>query len=295
MSSGKVLLYVIIWGLVGWVASEILVYIFGEQTGSIIFWGLLVLCVVGSFIYDRHWASKSFADKADLSPPPDELPSHIQEQAAELEAMGFRPVVMLQVKKLFENNKVFVYVNRTRNIFAYLRPEYGGFTSFSCYLDDGMDITTHYKRGRAMDSDNLISRVVETSLSATLDYHKHHVHQQAKQHGRPKKFKNYREVMTWEDAQQYNVSSNKEATKQSARIWLRLVLGIFLLWPFLSIVQALLLVWGLFLIGILPIDLLYSSFFIPMIGILSFLMTMAWVYRPLYKPETVEGRKKKHA
>jgi hypothetical protein len=283
--------FIIAGGLIlGTVGPRLAGSIFGEGNAFLIVFGAIALWGVASFLIDRYNARNGHKN-TDISPPPESLPKHLQELGANLSKLGFRPVATVTAKQLFKQHKLFTYTNRSRNIFAYLRPEEGGYVTFSCYLRDGLDISTNYKQGVPMESEKLIIKVVKTSLSAALDFHKHHVRNQARQHGPPKQFKNYREVLDWETEQEYNIAVHQEATKLNINIWLRLALAAFLIIPVIGVGLTVLMVLVTNFLGIIP----PYRVIIPGISILSIVLALVWVYRPLYAPETVESRKKKTA
>jgi hypothetical protein len=159
---------------------------------------------------------------------------------------------------------------------------------FSCFLDDSLCITTQYKNGITNESDNLISRVVKTSIGAALDYQIYHTQQYVDEHGELLAFANVDQLLEWEHSQKYGKALYKLIVKQLWRVLLALIVI-----PTLTIISGSI-IWAIYVVIASPEITETPDFVIWITIIMIFVFYMAWTIR-FNKPQTVESRKKRKA
>lgn len=264
-----------------------------------IFTSVLIL-LVGYFIYviflrvlGRRQA-KQGNKNAEIFPKTDDIPDELKENDKQLQSLGFVQMGTVTNRYRFKKVNTFVYCNASKNIIAYQAKNNSSRVAFSSYLADGVVVVTEYPSGVAIESEKIIRRIVKSDLDTAIEYHTHHVRQQMPEHGIPQKFDTIRDILVWEDRHQIGVDNDKSSTKIMGNFYLRLLFAIFIFTPILSV------------ISILGVDIVFMFFGVvyedmpkvfdlitKVIIMASLIICILWAYRPLYKSETVEDRKKK--
>lgn len=293
MSFVKLALQLAFWYAMAFFVPKLLAPFVGIQTANYIYWGFIVVYISGAYILGKI-ASKQGHRNSKILPVTGDIPKSLYKIVTELEELSFTQIGVIKYKPMFGllgTQVVYTYLNPSRNIFAYAKTNEGAHVIFSCYFPDGFDVSTNFPIGLPVDSDKLIRRIVKSSIQAALDFHKHHAKKRIATHGKPKQFTNIQEMLDWEDQHQLAVEEHKSANKVGKKIWLRLIAAMIIA-PILG---------GLLLVPVVIYFLVQGyeqlpAFFNTLIGVVSFgslIVGLLWAYRPLYKPETVEERKKK--
>lgn len=130
-------------------------------------------------------------------PPTTPIPERFQELHLELQSLGF---VLCGEVQTSDNQISWHYFNEDHSLIAHL--DTGGVAGFSSYFSDGLDVTTVYPSGVHLDTEKLIIRIVESSLSQALDFHLHHI-EQHRAHGEFKIFTDLIALRDWETQHNY--------------------------------------------------------------------------------------------
>lgn len=292
MSFVKLALQLAFWYAMAFFVPKLLAPFVGIQTANYIYWGFIVVYIAGAYILGKI-ASKQGHRNTEILPVSDDMPARVREIHDELVTRGLTQIGVIEHKPLIilPGTIAYVYSNKGRNVFAYAYKKGDIKLTLSCSFPDGFDVSTDYPKGIPGATKKIVRRVVKSSVYTALDFHLHHVKQHIAEHGRPKQFTSLRELFDWEDRQELSVDNFSRASKQSGKIWLRVLLAMIIA-PILG---------GLLLVPVVIYFLFQGyedlpAFFNILVGIVSIgsiILGLLWAYRPLYKPETVEERKKK--
>ena len=289
MSIKKVIMSLFIGGSAGIFVPLLLTPLVGSQAALFILFGGLIVYLSGTYILGRIQAKQGNRNSKIL-PPTNAVLKGLKTFDAELLLLGFKQVGVVERRFLFQTNQSYFYMNHSQNIMAYTSTTGGTRVRFSSYLADGFDVSTDYPIGTSDESRKIVHRVVKSSLGEALDYHKHHVNQRIAEHGASKQFPSIQDVLDWEDHQALSLDSYNSQLKLSGKIWLRMLVAFILASVATAIVMITIFI-GFIIAGYEEAPPLGSI--LGIINIIFVIIGLIWSAKPLYKPETVEDRKKK--
>lgn len=289
MSVKKLLTLLGIVSFVIFVILALLITLFGWVAAySILGIGFIIYIIFNYFV--GRYQSKHLRENIKLLSPTPYIPQSLSEFDTKLSELGFCSfgVVRTQSFPFIKRNR-YVYISEDNTLLAIADPDDRGTIKFCSYFSDGY-VSTNFPAGIPGETKRSIVHVVSTSLEAAFDYHAHYIDQHEEVHGMPQKFHNLQQILDWELEQNLIDEVNQRRSGFDRRLLIRLVVSIIA-----SPIVALLFV--------VPIIIFYLAqdleppLFVIQIGLLLvpivLIFTSIWAFKPVYKPETVEDRKKK--
>lgn len=220
-------------------------------------------------------------------PPTDNIPDALKEYDSALSSLDFVHVNTTMAKDF----QSFIYWNDTQDIIVAFSGLVDTKVKFSTYLADGFYVATDYPMGVKREAKKISRHIVTSTLEAAFEYHQHHVQQQTLEHGVPKQFEAIEEIINWEDQNNLRRASHSSNVLSSVKFFLRYVVGVivaFIIWYSAIIAIQ----FGLGYFGFVEM-LTHINWISNVVLISSFIICGIWAFKPMYKPETVEDRKKK--
>lgn len=255
----------------------------------------LTACLITTIGYIVYLSSKLILGRihatkpnpAEILPPTENLPTSLIQYDLILSTLGFQQANTVTYKKY----KGYLYWNEAKNIIVNCSEAPDAMVRFNTYLADGFDIMTDFPFGIKLDTKKASRHIVKSNLEAAFDYHQHHIQKYMLQHGEPKQFQTIQAVIDWEDKNNIRLASYISNIQFFGKVLIRLIGG--------SIVTVIL--W-LFFMEVVAFGMKYSGYLVmppyfvlalKILAFISLIFCAIWAFRPMYKSETVEDRKKK--
>ncbi len=256
-----------------------------SQTASIIFILGFIVFLIGLSLLG--WFRSARRNQVKILPQADVIPEELRDTDSLLSSLGFKHVNTAQHTK----SVAYMYWNDSQDIIVAIGKGKIIGVRFSTYFNDGFYVSTDYPAGAKSETKKILRHVVKSSIEAAFDYHQQQVQQHISIHGQPKPLASIREMIDWEDENKIRVDLHKTNVKFSLKVLSRYVLA----WAVTHIIWYTSMVvlqfgYGYFGYTELPS---YHGLVSNLIYIGVLILLGAWAYRPMYKPETVEDRKKK--
>lgn len=276
-------------GGIGFVISILIITLLNifldSQTANIIFIVGMIIYFIGASLLG--WYRSARRNQTKILPLVDDMPEAIKQTDSILSSLGFQQVCKAKHKK----NETYMYWNDSQDIMVALAKGDKVGARFSTYLKDGFYVSTDYPIGTKSETKKIFRHVVKSSIEAAFDYHQQQVQRHIPDYGEPTHFESIQDMINWEDQNNIRLDVHKTNIKFSIKVLVRYIIAVIvthIVWY--SIMVAIQFSFNYFGYTQLPINFgLLSN----IIYIITLVICGAWAYRPMYKPETVEDRKKK--